>query len=147
MQMSRKLFICLVLSLVALSWPATANAQRFKWWKDDGFTRELSLPTDQSGRSEAVFQSAQPELRAQQRALSMLEDELSKLVQDAKVEESELDHFVGKVESARAELAKTRTMMIYRIRRILSLEQHVKLQKLFEQREKDRRGKGHGREQ
>ncbi len=35
--------------------------------------------------------------------------------------------------------------MIFRIRRILTTEQHVKLQKLFEQNEKDRRGKGHGR--
>jgi Spy/CpxP family protein refolding chaperone len=145
--MSRKLFVCLVLSLLALSWPAPAHAQRFKWWKDDGFTKELSLSGDQSSRIEAVFQAAQPELRAQQRALAMLEEELSKLVQDAKVDEPELDHFVGKVESARADLAKTRTMMIYRIRRILTLEQHVKLQKLFEQREKDRRGKGHGRQQ
>lgn len=144
MQMSRKLFICLVLSSLALSWPVPAHAQRFKWWKDDGFTRELSLTSDQSSRIETVFQAAQPELRAQQRALSMLEDELSKLVQQAKVDEPELDHFVGKVESARAELAKTRTMMIYRIRRILTMEQHAKLQKLFEQREKERRGKGHG---
>jgi Spy/CpxP family protein refolding chaperone len=144
MEMSRKLFICLTLSSLALLWATPADAQRFKWWKDDRFTRELALTPDQSSRIEAVFQTAQPELRAQQRALSMLEDELSKLVQDAKVEESEVDHFVGKVESARADLAKTRTMMIYRIRRILTLEQHLKLQELFEQREKERRGKGRG---
>jgi Spy/CpxP family protein refolding chaperone len=48
------------------------------------------------------------------------------------------------VESARADLAKTRTMMIYRIRRILTLEQHIKLQALFDEREKARRGKGRG---
>ena len=76
--------------------------------------------------------------------LSMLEDELSKLVQEAKVEEPELEHFAGKVEAARADLAKTRTMMIYRFRRILTLDQHVKLQKLFDEREKERHGKGRG---
>ena len=144
MEISRKLFICLVLSSLALSWGVSAEAQRFRWWKDDGFTRELSLTPDQSSRIESVFQASQPALRAQSRALSMLEDELSKLVQEARVEESEVDHFVAKVEAARAELAKTRTMMIYRIRRILSHEQHTKLQQLFEQREKDRRGKSHG---
>jgi hypothetical protein len=37
-------------------------------------------------------------------------------------------------------------MMVYRIRRILSLDQNEKLHKLFEQREKERRGKGHGEE-
>jgi Spy/CpxP family protein refolding chaperone len=123
-----------------------AEAQRFRWWKDDQFTRELALSPDQISRLDGVFQTAQPALRAQQRALSMLEDELSKLVQEARVEESEVDHFVGKVESARADLAKTRMMMIYRMRRILTAEQHVKLQALFEQREKERRGKGRGPE-
>ena len=146
MEMSRKLFVCLTLSLLAVVWATPADAQRFRWWKDDRFTRELSLTPDQSGRIEAVFQAAQPALRAQQRALSVLEDDLSKLVQEARVEESEVDHFVGKVEAARAELAKTRTMMIYRIRRILTLEQHVKLQALFEEREKERRGKTRGKQ-
>jgi Spy/CpxP family protein refolding chaperone len=144
MEMSRKLFICLTLSLVALGWAGPAEAQRFRWWNDDKFTRELALSPDQRTRIEGVFQASQPALRAQQRALSMLEAELSKLVQEAKVEESELDYFVTKVEAARADLAKTRTMMIYRIRRILTLDQHVKLQKLFDEREKERRGKGHG---
>ena len=144
MEMSRKLFTCLALSLLTLVWATPADAQRFRWWKDDGFTRELSLTPDQASRIDAVFQAAQPELRAQHRAVSKLEDELSKLVQEARVEESEVEHFVGKVESARADLAKTRTMMIYRIRRILTAEQHTKLQALFDKREKERRSKGRG---
>jgi Spy/CpxP family protein refolding chaperone len=144
MEMSRKLFICLTLSLVALGWARPAEAQRFRWWNDERFVRELVLTADQRTRIEAVFQTAQPALRAQQRALSMLEPELSKLVQEGKVDESELEHFVIKVEAARADLAKTRTMMIYKFRRILTFEQHVKLQKLFDERERERRGKGHG---
>ncbi len=146
MEISRKFFVCIVLSLVALSWAVPADAQRFRWWKDDRFAREMALTPDQSSRIESVFQAAQPELRAQARALSMLEEALSKLVQEARVEDSEVEHFITKVESARADLAKTRTMMVYRIRRILSLGQNEKLHELFEQREKEkeRRGKGHG---
>ena len=146
MEISRKFFVCIALSFLTLLWAVPADAQRFRWWKDDQFARELALTPDQSSRIDLVFQAAQPELRAQARALSMLEDELSKLVQEARVEESEVEHFVTKVESARADLAKTRTMMVYRIRRILSLDQNEKLHKLFEQREKERRGKGHGEE-
>ena len=131
---------------MAAAWASPAEAQRFRWWKDEGFTRELSLTPDQSTRIESVFQTAQPALRAQQRALAMLEHELEKLVKEGRVEESEVDFFVGKVESARADLAKTRTMMIYRMRRILSEEQHTKLQAMFEQREKERRGKGRGQQ-
>jgi Spy/CpxP family protein refolding chaperone len=144
MKMSRKLFICLTLSLVALAWATPSEAQRFRWWKDERFIKELALTSEQSGKIEAVFKAAEPLLRAQQRALSKLEDELSKLVQEARVGESEVEHFAAKVEAARAELSKERTMMIYRFRRILSLEQHMKLQQLFEQREKERRGRGHG---
>lgn len=132
---------------VMLSPVDATGAQRFRWWKDEAFIREMALTPDQSARIETVFQAALPALRAQQRALSMLEEELTKLVQEATVEESELDHFVAKVEAARADLARSRTMMIYRIRRILTREQHMTLDKLFEQREKARRGKSHDRSQ
>ena len=142
MEISRKLFVCLSLSLLTLLWATPADAQRFRWWKDEQFQKELNLTPDQTARIEAVFQDAQPALRAQQRALSMLEEELSKLVREARVEESEVEIFVEKVESARADLAKTRTMMIYRIRRIMTTEQNEALRKLFEQREKRRKGRG-----
>ena len=145
MKMSRKLFICLTLSLLTLLWPAAAQAQRFRWWMDDRFKKELAITPDQTARIDAVFQAAQPALRAQQRALSKLEDELSKMVLESNVDDSEFEFFVVKVEAARAELGKTRTMMIFRMRRILTTDQHVKLQKLFEQNEKDRRGKSHGK--
>jgi len=144
MKMSRKLFICLTLSLLPLLWSGPAHAQRFRWWMDERFQKELAMTPDQRARIDACFQAAQPALRAQQRALSKLEDELSKMVLEANIDESEVEHFVTKVEAARADLGKTRTMMIFRMRRILTTEQHVKLQKLFEQNEKDRRGKGHG---
>jgi Spy/CpxP family protein refolding chaperone len=144
MRKFRKLFVCLTLSLLTLLWAIPADAQRFKWWKDDRVQKELAITPDQSSRIEAVFQASQPALRAQQRALSKLEDELSKLVLEARVEEPEVEHFVARVEAARAELGKTRTMMIFRMRRILTTEQHVKLQKIFEENEKNRRGKGHG---
>jgi Spy/CpxP family protein refolding chaperone len=142
--MSRKLFICLTLSLLTLLWATPSHAQRFRWWKDDKFQKELALTPDQISRIDAVFQAASPALRAQQRALSKLEDELSKLVLDARVEEPEVEHFVTKVEAARADLGRMRTMMIFRFRRVLTAEQHLKLQKLFEQNEKERRGKGRG---
>lgn len=145
MFMSRKLFVCLTLSLLTLLWASPGYAQqRSRWWKSERFQKELSLTPDQSARIDEVFQAAEPVLRAQNRALQKLEDELSKMIAEAKVGEPELDYFVTKVEAARADLGKSRTMMIYRMRRILTHEQHSKLQRLFEQDEKARRGKGHG---
>ena len=145
MQTSRKFFICVTLSLLTLLWASPADAQqRSKWWKSERFTKELSLTADQSARIEEIFQAAEPALRAQNRALQKLEDELSAMIAEARVGEPELEHFVTRVEAARADLSKVRTMMIYRIRRVLRHDQHTKLQRLFEEDEKARRGKGHG---
>ena len=101
MKMSRKFFVCLSLSLATLLSALPAEAQRSRWWKDERFQKELGISPDQSARIEAVFQAAQPALRAQQRALSKLEDELDKLVLDATASESEVEHFVVRVEAAR----------------------------------------------
>jgi Spy/CpxP family protein refolding chaperone len=144
MEMSRKFFVCLTLSLLTILWASPAQAQRSKWWKNERFQKELALSPDQAERIETVFQAAGPALRAQDRALDKLEHELSMMIAEARVDEAEFEHFVARVESARADLSKTRTMMIFRIRRILTAEQHRKLQQLFEQDEKQRRGKGHG---
>jgi Spy/CpxP family protein refolding chaperone len=144
MEMSRKLFICLTLSLLSLAWVSPVEAQSFKWWQNDRFQKGLSLSPDQATRLEDVFQTASPTLKAQKRALDKLEDELAKMVRDARVEEREVEAFVVRVEAARADLSKTRTLMFFRMHRILTPDQNVKLDGLFEQIEKERRGKGRG---
>jgi Spy/CpxP family protein refolding chaperone len=131
---------------MALVWAAPAHAQSLKWWQDEKFQKGLSLSPDQISRVDAVFQAAMPSLRAQKRAFDKLEDELSKMVREARVEERELEAFVVRVEASRADLSKTRTLMLYRMHRILSAEQNAKLDQMFEQAERERRGKGHGRQ-
>jgi Spy/CpxP family protein refolding chaperone len=145
MEMSRKLFVCLTLSLLVLATVTTPTvAQGFKWWQDDKVQKGLALSPEQITKLEGVFQTAMPSLRAQKRAFDKLEDELSKMVREARVGERELEEFVVRVEAARADLSKTRTLMLYRMHRILSPEQNVKLDELFDQMERERRGKGRG---
>lgn len=145
MEMSRKLFVCLTLSLLVLATATTpAAAQGFKWWQNDKFQKGLALSADQIAKLEDVFQAAMPSLRAQKRAYDKLDDELSKIVREAKVGERELEEFVVRVEAARADLSKTRTLMLFRMHRILSPDQNVKLDELFDQMERERRGKGRG---
>jgi Spy/CpxP family protein refolding chaperone len=145
MEMSRKFFICLTLSLLTLVlWAPVSGAQNYKWWKTERFLKELALTPDQSSRIDGVFQAAQPALRAQKRALDKLEDELSAMIYDTSVDEAELEQFVDRVEAAKSELSKTRSLMLVRMRRVLSAEQYTKLNRLFEQDEKRRRGRPHG---
>ena len=144
MEIARKFFVCLTLSLLALLvWAPEAQAQGY-WWKNERFLKQLALSPDQSTRLEALYQAAQPALRAQKRALDMLEDELQKLIHDVKVSDAELEQFVMRVEAARADLSKSRALMLVKMSRVLTAEQSKKLHELFEQDEKQRRGRPHG---
>lgn len=132
------LFVGSLLALLVGAAPSPAEAQGFKWWQSEKFQKEMALSPDQISRLDAVFQSALPALRAQKRALDKLEDELSQMVADARVGEPELEAFAARVESSRAELSKTRTLQLYRMRRVLTAEQHQKMKALHEQWERDR---------
>ena len=115
---------------------APALAQRGKWWQDERFQSELSLTPEQSTRLEEVFQKTQPTLRRQMRALDRAEDEFDRLVESGD-DASVLEH-VGIVEAARAELNKTRTVMLLRMRRSLTTDQWAKFTALADERNRQR---------
>jgi Spy/CpxP family protein refolding chaperone len=124
---------------------AGASAQGFKWWQDDRFKRELALSAEQIDRVEAIYQSTGPTMRAQKGILDRLQAELSKLVADGTADEQTARDVMSRVEAARSELGLTRALMLYRMRRILTSDQHVKLQVLFDERERERRNHGRSR--
>jgi len=124
-----------VLALLAFC-AAPAFAQRGKWWQDERFRRELGLTAEQSTRLEEIFQKTQPTLRQRMQALDQAEKEFDLLVETGD-DASVLDH-VGIVEAARAELNKTRTVMLLRMRRSLTADQWAKFTALADQRNRDR---------
>jgi Spy/CpxP family protein refolding chaperone len=121
----------------------TGLAQRGKWWQDEQFRRELALTAEQSARLEAIFQKTQPTLRERMQTLNQAEEQLDRLIE--KGDDASVLEYVGVVESARAELNKTRTMMLLRMRRTLTADQWAKFTALAEARN-DRRGRN-GRNQ
>lgn len=145
-----KLFICLVLSAIVLGLPAPASAQG-KWWTSDRFQRELSLTQEQITRMEGIYQTTNPLLRAQKEAFDRREDKLSKVIADPKSDEAAVLQATDRLELARNEMSRTRTLMLFRIRRVLNDEQLLKLNAMHEhdrkererrERERDRKGKG-----
>ena len=46
---------------------------------------------------------------------------------------------IARVESARADLGRSRALMLYRMRRLLTTDQHVKLKVLFDEHERNKR--------
>ena len=145
MSILRKLFICLVLSLVVAA-AQPAAAQSFKWWQMERFQKGLTLTQEQIDRIEAIFQTAEPSLRAQKGALDKAEHRLSKTITDSKSDEATVLQAAERVEAARAELSRTRTLQLFRMRRVLSDEQNAKMKEMHDhdrrERERDRKPKG-----
>ena len=155
MKTLRKLFTCLVLSLIVLCVAAPASAQGFKWWQTDRFQKELALTSDQITRIEGIYQASEPLLRAQKKAIDRREEKLSKVIQDPKSDEAMLLQATDRLEAARNEVSRTRTLMLFRIRRVLSDEQNLKINAMHakdraerEKSERERKGnnKGPGRD-
>lgn len=127
-----------LLALIVGLLPVPGEAQGFKWWQSERFQRELQLTTDQISRIEDVFQSTVPDLRRHKETLDRLEKDLSRLIDTAADEPSVIQQ-VNRVEGVRSELSKTRTLMLVRLRRVLSPEQRVKLVTLHDEWERSRK--------
>jgi Spy/CpxP family protein refolding chaperone len=135
--------IALIPLVVLLAIPAFAQG---KWWQSEKFTRELGLTQEQSRRLEEIFQAALPTLRAQNKALAKAETELEELVERGG-DQAVMEH-LNHVESARAELNKSRTLMLLRMRKVLTTDQWAKFTALHQAIERERlqreRGNGNG---
>jgi Spy/CpxP family protein refolding chaperone len=132
----RSLIWCLVFAVAA---PAVAGAQGFKWWQSDKFKTELGLSPEQTTRLEEVYQGLLPTLTAGKEELDRLESGLSKLIAEGVAPEADVMKIVDQVEDSRAALAKSRTLMVYRMHQILTAEQRAKMNALHDRWEQERR--------
>ena len=138
----RLLILCL-LALPALA-PAqgaspSSRAERHKWWLSEDVKTQVGLTAPQSQELEAIFQSVLPRLRSGWEELERLEQDVSKLMTDAVADEGRVSTAVDRAESARASLNKTRTLMLFRMYRVLTPDQRVKLKSFHDRRERERR--------
>ena len=105
------------------------QAQPPSWWKSDEFRKALDLTADQSARIDSIFQTALPELRQDMDELDRLEGRLSRLI-ESDAEEAVIARHIDRVETARANVNKTRSLMLVRMRRVLTPEQRVRMRTL-----------------
>lgn len=124
-----------VLLGLALASPLAAQG-KFKWWQSDRYKTELMLTAEQSKRLEEIFQQALPGLRAQMKTLETAETELERLVQRG--DDSAVMAQVARVEAARAELNTSRTVMLLKMRKMLTSDQWIKFGALHKALEHER---------
>lgn len=122
------LSVVLLLSpLVGASAEEQNQPRPTKWWLSSEGRSAVGITDAQSAKIERIFQSVLPELRAEKAELERQDAELTRLLGTDGVDEAVVIRTIDRVEAARSALAKTRTLMLYRMRRVLSPEQRVRL--------------------
>lgn len=114
------------------------DSPRKAWWIDESARAELSITDQQSASIDQVWQQSLPKLRESREQLDKLEDVLSQMILDA-ADEAAVVAQIDRVESARAEANKARTLMLYRMNRLLTPDQRVKLKAMHDRMEAARR--------
>lgn len=123
---------------------AAGQGGKFKWWQSERFVQELALTREQSAKIDEVFQASWPALQAAKADLDRLETELSQLIAEGTASETRVLQQIDRVEASRSAMGRTRSLMLYRMHRLLSADQRVKLKTLYEavEREKAQHGPG-----
>ncbi len=118
-----------------LATAAVASEQRRppqRWWKSDEVKAMLELREDQSARLEEIYGQTRPKQRESWRRLNAEERTLSKMIANLTISELDVTRQVDRVEAARSELRKTRTLMVFRMYRVLSSNQRTALKEWWE---------------
>ena len=114
--------------------------RRIKWWLDEKSRQELGITAQQSADIEQIFQASLPPLRQARKDLEELESKLSLMIKEGTAPVATITEQVDRVENARAEMNKQRTVMLYRIDRVLSADQRARLKAWHERQAVERAG-------
>ena len=115
------------------------DEHRMPWWKAPETRAELGISDKQSKDIDDIFQATLPALRAAKEELDKLDDTVAKLIKEGTADISVVARQSLQAEQARANLTTKRTVMLYRMHRLLTPEQRTKLDAMFAQREAERR--------
>ena len=113
--------------------PAAGSSQQTPprgWWRTESIVKELGLTSEQTARLNAIFETTMPELRQEREELERLEAKLSRMIQDERMDEASLARQIDRVETARANGNKTRSLMLMRMYRVLTRDQRVRFDQM-----------------
>jgi Spy/CpxP family protein refolding chaperone len=120
-------------AVLAIALPAAGQG---KWWQSEEYKRELRLTPEQSKKLEEVFQASVPTLKSLKKALDQAESEFERLLERG--DDGSVMDQVERVEAARAELNKSHTMMMLRMKRVLTAEQWARFNAMHQTAERER---------
>lgn len=112
--------------------------RRTKWWKDESVKKELGLSIAQAEKVDRIWESTVPSLRAAHNEMEGLEAELSRLIRENTADEKVVALQIDRVEALRSQINKARSLMLYRMHRVLNAQQHKALTRIMDERRKAR---------
>ena len=117
------------------------NQHQPHWWIDPQLRQQLGITDAQSKAVEAIWQQSLPDLRKLRDQLFALDDQVSKMIQDGAPEAS-VTALVEQTENLRAQAMKGRTLMLYRMYKVLKPEQRAKVMEMYPVHRDDHRDGG-----
>jgi len=109
---------------------ASIHAQAYQWWHDAKVQRELELTSDQVKDLEGVFVPTLSDRQRLRRELDRLEEYVQQIIARADLDEALVSASIDQLEAARAKRNASRTLMLYKMYRILSPPQRRRLARM-----------------
>ncbi|MCI0625771.1 MAG: periplasmic heavy metal sensor [Acidobacteria bacterium] len=116
--------------------PAPPGMELGKWWKNSEVVRELGISEAQVSQIEQAFFEQRLKLIDLKADLEKQETKLQPLIEADQPDEAKVSAQIDQVLAARGRLEKANAMMMFSIRRVLSVDQWKKLQEIQQRRER-----------
>jgi len=115
------------------------DPNRWKYWMNPEYRKELGITDAQSAKIEEIFQTLFPAQRANLDEARKLEPILASMMKESTADVSAVKTLVERVERLHAERRTMRAVMLYKMGLVLSPEQRVKLEEFIKRREEANR--------
>ena len=113
---------------------AAAKAKA-KWWRSEELRAQFAITDAQSTELDRIFHTFYASLKSGMADVDRYHKDVSKIMSEGSSSEVDVLHAIDKLEAAKASLARTRMLMLYRMYRVLSPEQRIKVKKYQEQKD------------
>lgn len=113
---------------------AAAKAKA-KWWRAPELRAEFAITDAQSADLDRIFHSFYASLKSGMADVERYHKDVSKMMAEGSSSEVDVLHAIDKLEAAKASLARTRMLMLYRMYRVLSADQRIKVKRYHEQKD------------
>jgi len=113
---------------------AAAKAKA-KWWRSEELRAEFAITDAQSTELDRIFHTFYASLKSGMEDVDRYHKDVSKIMSEGSSSEVDVLHAIDKLEAAKASLARTRMLMLYRMYRVLTPEQRIKVKRYQEQKD------------